>query len=296
MPCRAEEVVIGPVVVEAGFAALHKTLLFVSAAAYGLSVITLLLLPRRRLLAELRWFRAFVALGILSHAVYTVSMARWLGRPPFFGGTELLSWFALGCAAISLAAARWLGSRFVAGWGAACALCVTLWLAFTYRPQAIHDVAALHSFMAWWHGFATPLGCAAGFLAFAAQLRALPLALRMRRRKGRGTFSVGEEAMSFLALGLVRLGYPLLLSGLVVCVLGSLESVGRAWFWQRTLSAQLFTLVVYTVYLHLSASESAFRTRMFLVHAVAFCGVLACVLSFDLPQSLLRGLGLGLFL
>jgi len=285
-----------PVVAEAGFAALHKTLLIVSAAAYGLSVITLLVIPGRRRLAEMRWFRVFLALGILSQAVYTVSMARWLGRPPFFDRPELLSWFAFGCAAICLVSARWLGSRFVAAWGAACASLVTLWLAVTFRPQSIHDVAALHNFTAWWPGLATPLGCAAGFLAFAAQLRALPLALRMRSRKERGIYSVGDEAMSFLALGFVRLAYPLLLSGLVVFVLGSLEAVGRAWFWQRTLSAQLFALVVYTVYLHLSASGSTFRTRMFLVQAVAFLGVLVCVLSFDLPESLLRGLGLGLFL
>ncbi len=285
-----------PVVAEAGCAALHRILLVVSAAAYALSVVTLVVFPGRRGLAELRWFRVLLALGLLSHAVYTLSLARWLGRPPFFGKTELLSWFALGCAALCLVAARWLGSRFVAGWGAACAFSVTLWLAFNCRAHAIHDVAALHNFMAWWYGFATPLGCGAGLLAFAAELRALPFALRVRRRKERPAESLDEEAMSQLALGLVRLAYPLLLSGLVVFVLGSLEAVGRAWFWQRALSAQLFALVVYTVYLHLSASESVFRTRMFFAQAAAFCGVVACVLSFDLPQSLLRGLGLGLFL
>ena len=296
MPSRAEEVVIEPVVAEVSCAALHKTLLIVAGAAYALSVLTLVLLPRRRQLAELRLFRAFLALGLLSHATYIFSLTLWLGRPPFFGRAELLSWFAFGCAAICLVAARWLSSRFVAGWGAAWAACVALWLGFTCRPEAIPHLAPLGHFTAWWHGLATPLGCAAGVLAFAAQLRALPLALRARRRTARGTGSIDEELTSPLALGLVRLGYPLLLSGLVVLALGSLEAVGRAWFWQRTLSAQMFAVVVYTVYLHLSASEYVFRTRMFLVQSAAFCGVVVCVLSFDLPQSLLRGLGLGLFL
>jgi hypothetical protein len=285
-----------PVVAEAGCAALHRILLVVSAAAYALSVLTLVVFPRRRGPVELRPFRVFLALGLASHAAYILSLALWLGRPPFFGKTELLSWFAFGSAALCLVAARWLGSRFVVGWGAACAFSAALWLAFNCKTQAIHDVAALHNFTAWWYGFATPLGCAAGSLAFAAQLRALPFALRVRRRSERPAESPDEEAMSHLALGLVRLSYPLLLSGLVVFVLGSLEAVGRAWFWQRALSAQLFALVVYTVYLHLSASESVFRTRMFLAQAAAFLGVLMCVLSFDLPESLLRGLGLGLFL
>ncbi|MBN1503660.1 MAG: hypothetical protein JW952_01210 [Candidatus Eisenbacteria bacterium] len=280
----------------AGCAALHKTLLVASLAAYLLSLAVLMLLPRRRQLAEARWFSLCLSLGIACHAAYTLYIALWLGRPPFFGKTELLSWFAFGCAAICLATARQSASRFVTGWGVACSSCVLLWLTLTCRSQAMPDVAALRGFTAWWHGFATPLGCAAGFMAFAAQLRALPLALRARRVGRRGRGSADDEVWSSLALGLVRLGYPLLLSGLVVLLLGSLDAVGRAWFWQRSLAAQLFSLVVYTVYLHLSASEQVFRTRMFLVQTAAFCGVLACVLSFDLPQGLLRALGLGLFL
>jgi hypothetical protein len=102
--------------------------------------------------------------------------------------------------------------------------------------------------------------------------------------------------MGPVALGLVRLGYPLMLSGLIVFLLGALEAVGRAWFWQRSVAAQIFALTAYTIYLHLSAAEPAPRTRTFLAQSAAFCGLLVCVLSFDLPQSLLRGLGLGLFL
>jgi hypothetical protein len=294
--CWAEEVVIESVVAQVGCAALHKALLLVSASAYALAVISLVSLARRRPLAELRWFRSLLLLGLLSHVAYTSALVWWLGRPPFFGKTELLSWFAFGCAGLCLVASRWLRSRFVAGWGAACAACVTLWLALTYRPQALPDVAALHNFMVWWYGFATPLGCGVASLAFAAQLRALLCGLRVRGRREHQIDSVNEESMGLLALALVRLGYPLMLSGLVVFVLGSLEAVGRAWFWQRALSAQLFVLVVYTIYLHLSASELLLHRRMFLAQSAAFCGVLVCVLSFDLPQSLMRGLGLGLFL
>jgi hypothetical protein len=252
--------------------------------------------PVRLPLSAYRRFWGLLSLGVLSHLGFTISIVWWLGRPPFFTHTELVSLFGLGCASISLIGAQWLRSRFVVAWGVGCALFVTVWLLVPRSSQAIPDLVALHRFVIWWYGCATALGFAAGCLAFAAQLRALLSRMQLKWHSEFHVDSVDEGSMSSLSLALVRLGYPLILSGLLSFFLGSLEAVCRGWFWQRTAAAQLFALAAYTIYLHLAATDTGLRAKTFLAQTMGFCGLIVSVLSFSIPEGLLRGLGLGLFL
>ncbi len=203
-----------------------------------------------------------------------------------------MCWFGIGCALICAVGIRWLRSRFVVAWGVGASLTVAVWLLSSYGSTHIHDLAILHRPLIWGYGLATPLGLAAAALAFSAQFRAMLCRLRLGGQEELRIDSVDEESMNLISLSLARLGYPLILSGLLLLVLGSLGAVGRGWFWQRMVAAQLFTLVVYAAYLHLAASETRVRIWTFFAHLAGFCGVLISVISFDLPQGLLRGLGL----
>jgi len=237
-----------------------------------------------------------LSLGVFSHLGFTISIAWWLDRPPFFTHAELVSLFGLGCASISLIGVQWLRSRFVIAWGVGCGLVVTIWLLLPRSTQPIPDFVALHRFVIWWYGCASALGFAAASLAFAAQLRALLSRIQMKWRSDFRVDPVDERSMSSLSLSLARLAYPLILSGLLAFFLGSLEAVCRGWFWQRTAAAQLFALAAYTIYLHLAATDTGVRTKTFLAQTMGFCGLLVSVFSFSIPEGLLRGLGLGLFL
>lgn len=185
---------------------------------------------------------------------------------------------------------------FVIVFGVSCAFATTLAIGLSYRAEVFPGISPLWNTSVWWYGFATPLGYAAAVLAFAAQLRGVLAVARGTRSSGVKVFSVSEENMSLLALSLVRFCYPLLLSGLLAFAISSLDAVGRAWFWQRSVAAQLFVLVAYSVYMHLHSSMPVRRGRIICAQFAAFSGVVISVLSFELPQGLLRGLGLGLFM
>ncbi|MCX5800638.1 MAG: hypothetical protein NTX17_04555 [Candidatus Eisenbacteria bacterium] len=241
-------------------------------------------------------FERLLGLALVCHTGFTVCRAWVAGRPPFFGGTELLSWCALCCGALCLFGSRRFGSRFVIAFGVSCAFAATLALGVSYRAQILPGMFALRDVRVWWYGFATPLSCAAGILAFAAQFRGILAVPQDTRSPAINVFPVSEETMNWLALSLVRFCYPLLLSGFLAAAISSLDAVGRAWFWQRSIAAQLFTLVAYCVYMHVCSSMPGHRGRIVVAQFAAFSGLLISVLSFELPQGLLRGLGLDLFL
>jgi hypothetical protein len=184
----------------------------------------------------------------------------------------------------------------VIAFGVSCASAITLALGISYRGNVLPGILAVRDIRVWWYGFATPLAYAGGVLAFAAQLRGILAITRGTKSGGVNVLAVNEENMNSLALSLVRFCYPLLLSGLVAFAISSLDAVGRAWFWQRSIAAQLFTIVAYSVYMHLCSSAPARRGRIIVAQFAAFSGVIVSVLSFELPQGFLRGLGLSLFL
>lgn len=245
---------------------------------------------------ELSLFRRLLLLGLLSHVGFTLFRASYVGRIPFFDRTELLSWFALSCVVLCLAGTGWLRSRIVVGGGILCASLVTVALGIWYDPHALPGIDVVQGTLSAWYGFATPLAYAAGFLAFVAQLRGVLASAQERSLGDVSFFEVSEESMNALSDGLVRLSYPLLLSGLLAFGLGSLEAVSLGWFWQKSVAAQLFVLVAYSIYLHLCTSRATFKGRILLAQFAAFCGMIVSVLSFDVPHGLLRGVGLDLFL
>jgi ABC-type transport system involved in cytochrome c biogenesis permease subunit len=237
-----------------------------------------------------------LGLALVCHVAFTICRSWLAGRPPFFGAVELLSWFALCCGALCLFGSRRFASNFVIAFGVSCASAITLALGISYRGNVLPGILAVRDIRVWWYGFASPLAYAAGVLAFAAQLRGILAIGRGTKSGGVNVLAVNEENMNSLALSLVRFCYPLLLSGLVAFAISSLDAVGRAWFWQRSIAAQLFTIVAYSVYMHLCSSAPARRGRIIVAQFAAFSGVVVSVLSFELPQGFLRGLGLSLFL
>lgn len=273
-----------------------RFLLCASAFFYGASLLPLLTGGWGRSPSHPRVLEKLLGLALVCHVAFTVCRSWLAGRPPFFGGVELLSWFAFCCGALCLFGSRRFASRFVIVFGVSCAFAITLTLGFSYRGNVLPGILALRDIRVWWYGFATPLAYSVGVLAFAAQLRGILAIGRGTRSEGVGVFPVSEENMNSLALSLVRFCYPLLLSGLLAFAISSLDAVGRAWFWQRSIAAQLFALVAYSVYMHLCSSVPAHKGRIIVAQFAAFSGVLVSVLSFELPQGFLRGLGLGLFL
>jgi len=177
-----------------------------------------------------------------------------------------------------------------------CSSVVTVALGIWYDPYALPGIDIVQRSLTTWYGFATPLAYAAGFLAFLAQVRGVLISAQGGNFGDVGFFEISEESMNELASRLVKFSYPLLLSGLLAFGLGSLGAVGLGWFWQRSVAAQLFVLVAYTIYLHLCTSRPTFKGRIFLAQLAAFCGVVISVLSFDVPNGLLRGVGLDIFL
>jgi|GEM_PF-2588167 len=271
-------------------------LLYASALLYAASLFPVLLGRERRPLTPPRAAERLLGLAIACHIAFTICRSWVAERPPFFGTFELLSWFALCCGMLSLYGHRRFGSKFVITAGVSCAFAITLILAVSHNGTILPGFAALRDIWTWWYGFATPIGYAAGFLAFAAQLRSIFSVGRTARPGSAFAFEAGEEDMNWLALSLVRFCYPFLLSGLLTFTIDSLDSVGRAWFWQRSIEAQLFTLVAYSIYLHLWSSTPLRRGRIILAQFAAFSGLLVSVLSFELPRGLLNGLGLDFFL
>jgi len=289
------------VAIESGFVPLNwdvvpRVLLYASAFLYAVSLLPLLAGRWGRGISFPAVFERLLGGALVCHVAFTVCRAWLAARPPFFETIELLSWFALCCGALCLFGSRRFVSRFVIVFGVSCAFATTLALGITYRAQVIPGIFALRSVRVWWYGFATPMGYAAGILAFAAQLRGVLAIAQGTGTRAVNVFSVSEETMKSLALSLVRFCYPLLLSGFLASGISSLDAVGRAWFWQRSIAAQLFTLVAYSVYMHLCTSMPGQRGRIVVAQFAAFSGVLMSVLSFDLPQGLFRGLGFGLFL
>ena len=271
-------------------------MLCASSLFYAVSLVLLLVGRSVRSLSRPAVFERSLGLALVCHGAFTVGRSLLVGRAPFFGGTELLSWFALCCGVLCLFGNRRFGSRFVIASGVSCAFAITLALGISYGDKIIPGIFALRYIMVWWYGFATPLGYAAGLLAFAAQLRGILAISHGTGSHPVDVFSVSEEAMNTLALSLVRFCYPLLLSGVLASAISSLDAVGRAWFWERSIAAQLFVLVAYSVYMHLCASTPDRKGRIVVAQFAAFSGLLISVLSFELPEGLLRGLGLGLFL
>jgi hypothetical protein len=274
----------------------QRVLLFISAALYAASFAALLLSRGKRSYVELFPFRRLLLFGLLSHVAFALFRAWCVGRLPFGDRTELLSWFAMSCVIICLAGTSWLRSRMVIGSGVLCAFVVTVALGIWYDPRALPYVDVLRGPLTTWYGFATPLAYAAGFLAFAAQFRAVLASARRTSLVDNDFFQVSENSMNALSGALTRLCYPLLLSGLLAFSLGCLDAVSLGWFWQRSTAAQLFILACYSVYLHLGVSKPTFRGRLLLAQFAAFSGIVVSVLSFDAPHGLLRGVGLGILL
>jgi hypothetical protein len=292
----AEEVAI-----ESGFVPWHwvgvlRVLLCASAFFYAVSLLPLLAGRPGRNPLHPTVFEKLLGSALVCHVAFTICRSWLAGRPPFFGRVELLSWFAFCCGALCFFGSNRFSSKFVIVFGVSCAFATTLALGISYRAEVLPGIFALRDIRAWWYGLATPLGYAAGVLAFAAQLRGILAIAQGTKPGGVSVFPVSEEAMNSLALSLVRFCYPFVLSGLLAFAIGSLDSVGRAWFWQRSIAAQLFALVAYSVYMHLSTSVPVQKSRIIVAQFAAFSGVLVSVLSFELPQGFLRGLGLGLFL
>ncbi|UCF79724.1 MAG: hypothetical protein JSW03_05650 [Candidatus Eiseniibacteriota bacterium] len=274
-----------------------RVLLFVSASLYGASfVATTVVRSRPPHVAQLSLHRRLLLLALLSHVGFTLFRAWCMGRLPFVGKPELLSWFGLSCAVLCLIGAGWLRSRMVIASGVLCAFIVTASLAVWHEPCALPGIDIIQGAMITWYGAATPLAYAAGVLAFAAQLRGILAAGRPTGFRDTGGFDVSEESMNAVSAGLVRFAFPLMLSGLLAFGLGSLEAVGLGWFWQRSIAAQLFTVVAYSILLHLSVSRPASRGAIVVAQSAALCGIIVSFLSFDAPHGLMRGVGLDIFL
>ncbi len=274
----------------------QRILLFVSASMYVASLVALVFARPRRAFLELSSFRRFLLLGLISQVCFTVFRAWYVGRVPFFDRTELLSWFALSCVVLCLSGTAWLRSRIVIGGGVSVALVVTASLGVWHDSRALPGIDVVQGALTAWYGFATPMAYAAGFLAFVAQLRGVLVSARGTSLGDVGLFEVSEESMNALSGGLIRLSYPLLLSGLLAFGLGSLRGVGLGWFWQESVAAQLFVLVAYSICLHLSASQPTSKGRILLAQFAAFFGIIVSILSFDVPHGLLKGVGLEIFL
>jgi hypothetical protein len=274
----------------------QRILLLVSASLYFVSLLALTFSKPRSTFVELSVFRRLLSLGVISHVCFALFRAWYVGRLPFLDRTELLSWFALSCVVLCLVGADWLRSRVVIGGGVLGASLVTAALGVWYDPLALPGMDVVQGALSAWYGFATPLAYAAGFLAFLAQLRGVLVSARRTSLGDVGLFEVSEASMNTLSGGLVRLSYPFLLSGLLAFGLGSLQAVSLGWFWQKSVAAQLFVLVAYSIYLHLCVSRPTSRGRMLLAQFAAFFGIIVSVLSFDVPHGLLRGVGLDVFL
>ncbi|MFH0777460.1 MAG: hypothetical protein V2A71_02400 [Candidatus Eisenbacteria bacterium] len=262
-----------------------------ASVAYGVSFLLLAFRRRRNTLRPGLRVRT-LAFAVVVHACFMALRGVSAGRPPFMERVELLSWFALCCALMCLVGSRWFRSTFVTSAGVLAAFLTTAYLCLSFEYVRLPCLSVTKVFLVWWPGFSVPLAFAALVLAYAAQLRGLPGLGSLEKQRTRLPMSSAPDATAFLSLQLVRFAYPLLASGLLAFGIGCLQIASRGWFWQRSIAAQLFVLVACTIILHLSASRPASVTRIFMAYSAAFCGVVVSVLSFDLPQGLLRGLGL----